>query len=74
MPWSVRDNMQAGVSDGVVTAGFVMAATAVCTMMATVAGWALVLVIVDGASTLPPRCASGPPGPLVIPDRLTPSR
>jgi hypothetical protein len=48
----VRDNFQAGVSDGAVVAGFVMVATAVCTMMATVAGWALVLVIVDGASGL----------------------
>jgi hypothetical protein len=44
--------MQAGVSDGAVVAGLVLLATAVCTMMATVAGWALVLVIVDGASRL----------------------
>ena len=33
-------------------AGFVLVATAVYTMMATVAGWALVLVIVEGASKL----------------------
>jgi hypothetical protein len=35
----VRDNMQAGVSEAAVVPGFVMVATGVCTIMATVAGW-----------------------------------